>query len=166
MAQGVDDLAWFCGGASSIPGLMHWVKDPVLALELEGMQRQGRSSQETIGQPGGRVLVPPQPLKGYTEQYLWAFIWGAELKLPTSGRCLCDEAVFIPEESQGWEPWEPQKLIGWPPEARLKEGRPDTHPDPCRQCRPWTTAIKLLTKSSPVGTLIFLGTSQLLSPFV
>ena len=34
----------------------------------EGMQRQGRSSQETIVHPWGRILVP---FKGYREQYLW-----------------------------------------------------------------------------------------------
>ena len=41
----------------------------------EAMQRQGRSSQETIVQPWGRVLVPPQ---GITEHCLWAFLKNSE----------------------------------------------------------------------------------------
>ena len=59
---------------------------------------------------------------------------------------------------------EPQKLIRRPPEARLKECRPCTHPDPSQQPCPWTTAIKLLTKSSQVGTHSFWGTSPLCPP--
>ena len=46
------------------------------------------------------------------------------------------------------------KLIRPPPEARLKECRPCTHPDPSATC-PWTTVIKLLTITSRVGTQFF-----------
>ena len=42
----------------------------------------------------------------------------------------------------------PQKLHRRAPEARLKEGRSYTHPDPYQQSHSWTVAIKLLTKSS------------------
>ena len=50
---------------------------------------------------------------------------------------------------------EPEKLFRRPPEARLKESSPCTHPNPYQQTHPWTIAIKLLTKSSWVGTHSF-----------
>ena len=45
-----------------------------------------------------------------------------------------------------------KKLIRRPPEVRLKEGRPCTHPDPYQQPCPWTIAMKLLTKSPKLDT--------------
>ena len=48
----------------------------------EGMQKQGRSSQETIVQPGGRVLVPPQGIRLTIS--LSSF---TELKPATNRRC-------------------------------------------------------------------------------
>ena len=58
----------------------------------EGMQRQGRSSQETIVQSRGRVLVPPQGI------HITSLSSSEELKPPTNGSCyLLDEEFFIPE---------------------------------------------------------------------
>ena len=79
-------------------------------------------------------------------------------------------AFFIPGYSQ-FDNLE--KLIRRPPRARLKECRPCTHPDPYQQPRPWTIAIKFLTKSRPlsrppppaqVGTQSFWGMSPLCPP--
>ena len=47
----------------------------------EGMQRQGRSSQETIVQPWGSVLVPPQG-----KHIRISLSSSTELKPPTYGR--------------------------------------------------------------------------------
>ena len=67
------------------------------------MQKQGRTSQ-TIVQPWGRILVPPQ---GYTEQYLWVLL--QELKAPIqvkdgsfrlSTRCLEHCPVTSPPTNQ------------------------------------------------------------------
>ena len=69
----------------------------------EGMQRQGRSSQETIEQPWGRVLVLPQGININNIFELFT-----ELKpLQREGHSLITS-----------------KLIRRPPEARLKERRP------------------------------------------
>ena len=48
----------------------------------EGMQRKGGSSQETVVQPWGRVLVPPQGIIHNRISELFT-----ELKTPTNGRC-------------------------------------------------------------------------------
>ena len=47
----------------------------------EGMQRQGRSSQETIVQPWGRVLVPPQGI------HIAISLSSLRTKPSTNGRC-------------------------------------------------------------------------------
>ena len=60
------------------------------------MQRLERSSQETIVQPSGRVLVPPQGMHRAI-----SLSSSAELKLPTNGRRnTLDEVSFISERSQ------------------------------------------------------------------
>ena len=41
-------------------GRQHWVPISRLRQGWEGMWRKGRSSQETIEKPRGKVLVPPQ----------------------------------------------------------------------------------------------------------
>ena len=56
------------------------------------------------------------------------------------------------------------KLTRKSPEARLKEYRPCTHPDPYQQPRPRSIAIKRLTKSSQVGGHSFSGHEPVLSP--
>ena len=48
----------------------------------EGIQTQGRGNQETIVQPWGRVLAPPQGL-----HITISLSSSTELKPPTSGRC-------------------------------------------------------------------------------
>ena len=61
----------------------------VVSQERARMQRQGRNTQETIVQPGGRVLVPLQGI--YITVSLSSF---AEIKPPTHERCY--EAFFTP----------------------------------------------------------------------
>ena len=60
----------------------------------------------------------------------------------------------------------PEKLIKIRrSELRLREWRPCTHPNlSCQQSCPWTIAIKLLIKSSLVGTHSFEGRSPLCPP--
>ena len=53
----------------------------IVNQEWEGMQRQGRGSQETIVQPWGRVLVQPQGIN-----ITISLSSSTELKPPTSGR--------------------------------------------------------------------------------
>ena len=53
-----------------------------------------------------------------------------------------------------------------PPEARLKEWRPCTHPDPYQQLYPWIIVIKVLTKSPQVGTHSVEGMSPLCPPLL
>ena len=65
----------------------------MLIREGRGCRDSGRSSQEIIVQPWGRVLVPPQEI-----HITISLGSSVELKPPTNGRCLLlDEAFFIPE---------------------------------------------------------------------
>lgn len=71
----------------------------------EGMQTPGRSHLETIVQPGGRVLVPPQGI------YLTlSSNSSAELKPSTNEDA--DEAFFIPKEGSS------EPILG-PPKNQL-----------------------------------------------
>ena len=58
-----------------------------------------------------------------------------------------------------------KKLSKRPPEARLKEGRSCAYYNPYQQLCPWTIAIKLLIKSSQIGTYSFSGQEPVVSPF-
>ena len=103
----------------------------------EGMQRQGRNIQETIVQPSGRVLVPPQGI-----HITISLSSSAELNPQQM------EDVSILHSREEVRLKEPEKLIKRPLETSLKEHRPCTHPDPYQQPCPWTIAIKLLPKST------------------
>ena len=59
----------------------------------EGMQRQGRSSQDTTVQPRGRALVPPQGI-----HITISLSSSAELK----PQQMEDVSFFIPEEATVW----------------------------------------------------------------
>ena len=89
----------------------------------EGMQRQGRSSQETIVQGPGRVLVC---LKGYMKQHPLA-VYRTSGSLPTNGRCQHSPLQRRPPETRLKEL---EELIKRLPEIRLKEWRPCTYPKP------------------------------------
>ena len=78
----------------------------------EGMQRQRRSSQETIVKPWSRVLIP-------LNNIIKLFI---EVKFSTNGRCFSQR---IPPKARLKEL---QKQIKRWPETRLEEYRPFTHP--------------------------------------
>ena len=71
-----------------------------------------------------------------------------ELNTPTNGRCQHSSFQRRPLKARLKVP---EKLIKRLPETRLKQCRPCAHPEPY----PWTITIKLLTKSSWVGTTIF-----------
>ena len=93
------------------------------------MQRQGRRSQETIVQPWGRVLVPPQGI------HIMSLSSSAELnpqQMEDANYLMkhSSEMIRRPPEATLEEP---QKLIRRLPEDRLKECRPCTHPDPYQQ---------------------------------
>ena len=49
--------------------------------------------------------------------------------------------------------------------GQIKECRPNTHPDPSQQPRPWNTVIKLLTKSPLGRDTQFWGHEPTVSPF-
>ena len=62
---------------------------------------------------------------------------------------------------------EPQKLIRPPEIKELKNCKPCTHPDSyCIPHSPWTTVIKILTKSLRAGTHSFEGHEPAVSPIV
>ena len=62
---------------------------------------------------------------------------------------------------------EPQKLIRPPEIKELKNCKPCTHPDSYRiPHSPWTTALKILTKSLRAGTHSFEGHAPAVSPIV
>ena len=84
----------------------------------EGVQRQGRNSQETTVQPWDRILVQSQGI-----HITISLSSSAELKPPPM--------EDVPERSSQFDNLE--KFIRRPPEARLKECRPCTHPDPYQQ---------------------------------
>ena len=82
----------------------------------EGMQRSRRSSQETIVQPWGRVLVPPQGI------YITISLSSStELKPTIDGRChLLDETFIIPESS--WcDSLKDYQNMCWMPDASFEE---------------------------------------------
>ena len=113
----------------------------------EGMQRQGRASQETIVQPWGRVLVPPQGI--HINNIFELF---TELKPPTNGRCSILQIKGTRETHQE---------IPW---GQIKGVQALHTPQSYQQPRPSTTAIKLLTKFSQVGHTVLRGVSPLCPP--
>ena len=141
----------------------------------EGMQKQGRNSQETIVQPWGRVLVPPQGT-----HITISLSSSAELKphQMEDVNCLMKHSSFQREghslitlrttEAHQETTWGQikgtTKLIRRPPEARLKECGTCPHPDPYQQPCPWSIAIQLLAKSPWVGTHSFWGHEPAVSP--
>jgi len=110
---------------------------------------QPRNNSETLGQgPGSISRDTPNNI---SELFI-------ELNTPTNGRCQHSSFQRRPLNVRLKEL---EKLIKRLPEVRLKECRPCTHPEPY----PWTITIKLLTKSSWVGTHNFSGQGPTVSPF-
>ena len=103
--------------------------------------------------PWGRVLVPSQGI-----HITVSFELFIELKPPINGRYQHSSFQRRPLNARLKEL---EKLIKRLPETRLKECRPCTHPEPY----PWTITIKLLTKSSWVGTHNFSRQGPTVSPF-
>ena len=85
--------------------------------EREGRQRQGRSSQETIVQPWGRVLALPQ---GYTEQYPWDHLQKENPHHVEDVNFLMKHSSF--QRRSQFDNLD--KLIRRPPEARRKDAGP------------------------------------------
>lgn len=114
----------------------------------EGMERQRRSSQETIVKPWSRVLIP-------LNNIIKLFI---EVKFSTNGRC------FSQRRPPKARLEELEKQIKRLPETRLEEYRPFTHPNLINTHHPWAIAIKFLTKSSQDRTQVFKSRSLLCPP--
>ena len=127
------------------------------------MQRQERSSQETIVQPSGRVLVPPRGIHRAI-----SLRSSAELKLPTNGRRnTLDKVSFISERSQFGNPENQRSLSRDHLKPDQKNAGP-VHPDPYQQPCSSKTAIKFLAKfplPPSLGHTFFEGTSLLCPPF-
>lgn len=109
------------------------------------MWRQERISQETsenLGQSPGFALGV------HIRISLSSFV---EIKHPTVGRCSLGEAFFIPDRRSQFDNLEPQNSIRRPPEIKLKECRPCTHPDPYQQSLPWNHGNKTPHQNPPGG---------------
>ena len=96
----------------------------------EGMQRQGRSNQETLVQPWGRVLVLPQAIHITISLSSFTELTPPPNKWKMLAFFIAEKLIMRPYEARLKEQ---EKLIRRSPEARLKECRPCTHPDPYLQ---------------------------------
>ena len=119
----------------------------------EGMQRQGRRSQDTIVQPWGRVLVPPQGI--HITISLSCF---ADTEIPTRWEKLklCCPQACRPQTSWNWMVDDADScLLPRQPIRRMSTSW--SHP-------PWTITIKLLTTHSRSGHTV-LRTQAHRAPF-
>ena len=118
----------------------------------EGMRRQGRSSQDTRGQPWNRVLVPPQ---GYLTIPIFELF--CRTKAPTKWKMLTTWWSILHSREKVTEAH--HKTTWRHMTSGLKECRPCRHPDPYQQ--PCPSTIILSTNPPGLGHTVLRALARL-----